>query len=259
LKSNKIWRVVLLLAFSQLSYAISVGIFDTGFCSQQIKKLSKNVKIVNTIDLTNSVSLDCDKDQRTGRLHGQKVLKTFLEVLNKDIKVVVHPFIIFDDKGKQSLAYWEKAFSKDITKKLDILIFAAGYPVTQDVNIKINTNSPIFVSQGKYGRGISKTQKLWPQQLHAKISNILIIGAHYPKTQYDKGYPEKRALYLKEAKYYFPDRGADINFTGSSYSVAYASARAINLCYQNENGILSCLKGKSKKLDWDYPLEVLTY
>ena len=164
---------------------------------------------------------------------------------------------MFDSAKKQSAKYWHRAFSD--SNNSNIAIIAAGLPfkgVAPNIPMRMNT---IFVSQGKYGRGIKKDHKLWPQELAKKFSNIIIIGGHYPRTKFDKGYPDKRALYKREANYYFPDRAENINFTGSSYSVAYAAAKAVNLCYRKRIKMEHCLDLAKKELDWDYPLKVNTY
>jgi hypothetical protein len=248
------------LAFSTSAFALNIAIFDTGFCSSQIKNIPSNVRILKTIDLTNSVHIDCSKRTVSGRLHGQMVLKTFLSSLNSSAKITITPFIVFDSKKSQSMSYWKRAFSNKLQRQFDLYIMAAGLPFKDDkIRIHVINDLNIFVSQGKYGRGITKEHKLWPQEMNTTLPNLFIIGAHYPVTKYDKGYPDKRAMYLKQASYYFPDRGENIDFTGSSYSVALAAAKAINLCYKQFRDLKTCLKKKSKKLDWDHPLKVRTF
>lgn len=249
-----------MLAFSTSCLAINIAIFDTGFCPKKIKNLPKNIKIYSPIDLTNSVSINCKKNIAEGRLHGQKVLETFIHGLKTKTPISITPYIVFDKNKSQNLKYWKKAFNNKNQTKFDLYLIAAGFPYAKaDIDITLNKELVIFVSQGKSGRGITKKHKLWPQEKYQEHKNLFIIGAHYPMTKYDKGYPDSRAKYLKEAHYYFPDRGENIHFIGSSYSVAIAAAKAINKCQNSFNKLRSCLKKNSKELDWDYPLKARTF
>lgn len=205
------------------------------------------------------MTLNCQKNIPQGRLHGQKVISTIIShlKLKGDQKIKIQPYIIFDKNRSQSLEYWRKAFTTELVAKLDLLVFAAGYPTNDIVKIEIPKNKMILLSQGRFGRGIEKNQQLWPQREYQKYQNIIIIGGHYPKSKYHKGSPDKKSLYLKEAHYYFPNVGHDRSFMGSSYSVAMAAARAINICSKELSP--KCLKEKSKHLDWDYPMKARTY
>ncbi len=262
-KNNLTLRVLILalalfLCFSSYS-KIRITIIDTGFCPNKLK-LSKNVTINKVIDLTNSVKLDCNSVIASDRrYHGQHVLETLL----KDIKteLIITPLIIFDKDKRQTPKYWQAAFSSEIAAQTDIFLIAAGLPYKDHIDL-VNTKIEkiVFVASGIQDRWITKEDKLFPQQQAVKNDRILIISDFYPKTKYDTAYVDKKNKYQENVSYYFPNKGENDQFTGSSYAVAKALNKALLICdYKSEELFLTCLKTKSKKISIDDRKKAYTY
>lgn len=237
LKNNNIFRVLIAALgffFSTNTQALNITILDTGFCPNQIEK-KQNITILDTIDLTNSVKLDCTKiiEKRDKRFHGQKVLQTLITNLSSTIPINIRPIIIFDNEKKQLPAYWKKAFSDDIQSSTDIYLIAAGFPyIAKQSNFEdIKIKKLAFIAAGTTTNSISKDHKLWPQELSTINDNIILIGEYYPKTKYDTAYLDKKIKYKESTKFFFPYRDEkDEDFHGSSYSVAFGLAKILSKC-----------------------------
>lgn len=251
---NKWGRHLVFLAFFiQITHAspLKIAILDTGFCPELLK-LKKNVTINPPIDLTSSVHLDCQKySTKNRRFHGHWVLEQFLRELKLEKKIQVTPLIIFDQNGSQRLEYWKRAFNKQ--SEFHLIISAAG--ITQNKRSKMTSEikRPIIVAGATLGRGIKESTILWPQ---SEFKNPLVtaIGSYLPKDQ-TLGKREDYTLLRKNEMSYFFSAGRDSDyFRGSSRAVATASARAINICF-NElldlKNLKSCLKRKSFKIKLD--------
>lgn len=221
------------------SATIKIAFIDTGFCPSSQAK----IKIHPVVDLTNSVKIDCKKTElKSPRLHGQRVLSEFLQLVdNRKTPMEIYPLIVFDAKGDQKKDYWLKAIDWLKVNKINLVLTAAGY-ITNAEEIKtmvVELPGIWFVPSGRLSPGVSKSTVLYPQGLAPK-ENLFLIGDYYDGkvVLYDQG-----LLYQDKIDFYFPSGKGD--FTGTSRAVAEAAARALNLCSLSQ--LRQCLFKKSKE------------
>jgi hypothetical protein len=251
--TTSIIKLMIKLAFtlfltSTAYSAINVAIIDTGFCPQKISSLNKNIKILEVIDFTQSVKLDCQKwtlDDSDPRFHGQRLLQEFLNTIDtKKLHLVIRPIIIFNQLGEQSLDYWLKAIRWVKENHIDIVVSASGLILLENQNSfkEILLSSIWFLPSGRMTPKIKKDTHLFPQAL-APRDNLFLIGDYYDGGQilYDQA-----LLYQDKIDYYFP--AGTGSFKGTSRAVAIGAGRAINLCSQAlSHNFRQCLKLKSKE------------
>lgn len=243
---------MLALFFTPQIWALNISILDTGFCPKFLTKNEK-IEVLNTIDLTDSVRLECKKeDLLQKRFHGQKVLDTFIKNYHGSNSITITPYIIFDKNKAQAEKYWQKAFSKSIQDKTDIYLIAAGLPYLSELALKNTPLSKIvFIASGTNTKDISKEHKLWPQELSKTQSNIYIIGDHYPKTKYDNAYVSHDIKYFENATLFFPTSDpVDNQFNGSSYAVSLGAAKILSIC-SNMRELSTCINEKKKPIEFD--------
>lgn len=218
-----------------------IALIDTGFCPEK----NANVSLHAPIDLTESVKIDClHENLKSPRLHGQYVLQEFLSHLDsKKTKVEIFPLIVFDHRGHQKKVYWEKAIAFVKEKQIDIVLSAAGLPITNAELKTLPQKLPgvWFVPSGRIGPGIKETTQLFPQSI-APLENLFLIGDYYDGKMllFDEG-----LLYKNRIDYFFPSGQGD--FKGTSRAVAEATARALSLCpLSSLSTIRACLHKHSK-------------
>ncbi|MDO9183329.1 MAG: hypothetical protein Q7U04_13025 [Bacteriovorax sp.] len=221
--------------------SLKIAFLDTGFCTEKIKPVSKQVKVNSVVDLTHSVKLDClnlSFNKNFPRFHGQLVLEEFLAFfVPAKVSVNIYPLIIFDHKGEQKKEYWLKAIDWIKKNKIDVVVTAAGL-VTEDKLVK-ELPAVWFVPSGRVTPQIKKENSLFPQNL-APLKNLFLIGDFYDGKNviYDQ-----ELLFQDQIDYFFPS--GQNNFVGTSRAVAEASARALSLCPLAT--LRDCLKSKSKQ------------
>lgn len=228
------------LLFSLPSFCeTKIAFIDTGFCPKLLGKPA--IKINPAIDLTQTVSIDCNRktiNLLDSRYHGQMVLLEFLKFFKpkNPSDFSIYPLIAFDKNGNQKKEYWQNAIKWIEENNINIVISAAGFQTTEKFLSKLPATW--FVSSGRVGGGITNETKLFPQFL-APLDNLFIIGDYYDGriVLYDQG-----LIYQDKIDYSFPSglKG----FKGTSRSVAEAAARAIMLC--SPTNMRECLKAKSK-------------
>ncbi|EQC48068.1 hypothetical protein [Bacteriovorax sp. Seq25_V] len=257
---KRVLFVVLALLFSKPIYSkVHITVIDTGFCPQRLKP-HKNITILDVTDLTKSLKLDCAKENtRDRRFHGQRVLETLIK--NVEQEIIIEPLIVFDADKRQKEIYWQNAFSTERLKRTDIFLIAAGLPFLKSISLqKIDLKNIVFVASGVQDQWIREEHKLFPQELVKSNKNILIISDYYPKTKYDTAYVDKKNKYQEHVSYFFPFKGENDLFTGSSYAVAKALNQALKICnFNSQNDFLNCLKDKSKKVEIEGKLSPLTF
>jgi hypothetical protein len=224
---------VLALVFSfSLQAKLKIAIIDTGFCQSKFIVNSKNITILNSIDMTETNSMNCDKVtshdlSSQKRYHGQKVVNELLKYVPPTISFTLFPLVVFDNTGTQSEKGWLKAIEFIKKEKIDVVVSAAGF-------IKKNamtTELPgiWFVASGRIERLIDTKTILFPHLL-APLNNLFLIGDYFNDAQiiYDQS-----LLYADKIDYHFPSGKG--HFTGTSRSVAEAVGKALLLCYQEKD------------------------
>ncbi len=229
---------------------IKVAVIDTGFCHNEISKLNGQT-ISNTIDMTNSVNLDCHKispalKNTSQRFHGQHVLQRFLRSAGHDKNITVFPLIVFDSNGNQTEAAWFNAINFIKKEKIDIVVAASSLPTKKRISESLH--GVWFVAAGRTERGMTKKDSLFPQLL-APMKNLLIIGDYFESKGNFAPLYDQSLLYQNQISYYFPSGEGPLK--GTSRAVAVAAGLAVNLCYdflKSQQGLNNCLKKKSKIL-----------
>lgn len=269
---NKILNVFLrpevyLLAFFislsiHASTQVRIGVVDTGFCPNLLKKINKNVTIHPVFDATYSVRMNCKKiDQKHRRFHGQWVLQTFLENLPNDVQIDLWPVIIFDFEANQKSQYWVNALAYLEKKRPDVILSAAGLPIQKTVPDQLKLiNSNFFIASGRSGGPIKDTTKLFPHEL-APHEQIFMIGSYYPPLNKDDFVFDDKLLYQEKIDYYFSQGPMGDQFVGTSRSVAEALGRSITICgeffHQKSELLRKCLEQKQRLIKTAYTNKIL--
>jgi hypothetical protein len=243
----------LAFSFSAHSSSLKVAIFDTGFCPALLAK-RKGVTLTPINDFASAGPMKCAQfDAKNRRYHGQLVLEEFLKYLPLKVSVEIHPYIIFDVRGVQSPAAWKAALEDIKTKKIEVLLAAAGLPLTPP-NDTIAKTLPApeviaFLASGRQGPFIKADTELFPQ-LHYKDKNIFLIGSYFPPLFKDDYLSDDKLLYREHIAFYMSSGDSKAVLTGTSRSVAHALAAAIEVCgdqfKKNAVELRECLTGKFK-------------
>lgn len=236
--------------FNSFASQIRIGIVDTGFCPDLLNNKHKNVTIYPEYDATYSVKTDCKKlNSKHRRYHGQWVLQTLLDSIDKEVVIDIWPVIIFDFEANQKEQYWISALSYLEKKRPDIILSAAGLP-HQKLSSKLKLiDAKYFLASGRIGGPIKPKTKLFPHEL-APQENIYIIGSYFPPLNKDDYVYDDKLLYIDKINYFFSQGPIGAEFVGTSRSVAEALGRAINLCgdkmNKNDVELKLCLKEHQK-------------
>lgn len=220
---------LLLYSHNSISSPLSIAILDTGFCLQDTK-VSKNIKIHPSTDLTKSNTFKCkDLSPNDRRLHGKWVINQLLNTLATNVEIEIFPYIVFDRNAHQSPLFWEKVFKDQ--SKFHLFIIAAGVKESKSLrNIKITT--PVFTAGATIGRGINYETILWPQS-QFKQENVYTIGVYREKDKDLPARPDYTVIHLSQMKYFQSETNSSDLFKGTSRATATAAAKAINKCSSN--------------------------
>lgn len=220
------WRGAIASLFFLLSMntlaQIKVVIIDTGFCTG-----------ITEIDATNTLNNYCPNASKE-RLHGKRVLNTFLKELNSSLKskVVLTGITVFDTKGQQKVSYWKNALAEINKIKPDLVISSVALPLKSRRNPFPDYTYTTFTAAARKQRRIKKDTIFWPHEW--KTSNFIVIGS------FVGGIHDKRELYQDKTDYFF-------NYS-SSIGNGFAAARALNLCSESLMNLGSCIKTRSKSI-----------
>lgn len=227
---------------------IHLAILDTGFCPQKLNTTNESIIITEVKNFAGGFETPCQRKTLLGRrYHGHYVLEQFLSSLKTKQKIVIHPMIIFNQKGNQQLSYWKRALREIKELNIDYVLAAAGFPLKEDSKVPALPKRPLFfLAAGKVGPGISEKAILFPQN-NSSLPNVLLIGNYYPPTKNDsRKILDSSMLNLKKTHYFFSGGTIDDQVRGTSRATAIALGRALSLCPHNKSGILSCLDKKAK-------------
>ncbi len=212
------------LFFTPLLYAKTVvSIIDTGFC---MNRIPKDVK-VKIIDTTESNFNYC-KTSNMRRLHGQRVLESFLKVLPKKLKeeIEINAYIVFDLGANQKIEYWDKALKNIEKNNSKFVITSVLLPLKKNINPFPNFQTPIFIASARKQRGIDESIYLWP--LSWKSEQMIVVGGKlFGKKDPKELYPKLTDTYGEES---------------SSISNATFAATSLIDC-QNAKQFVKCAKG----------------
>lgn len=227
------------ISLELLASPIKVGIIDTGFC---LGDKPKAVKIIDPYQAAGKILINpCQLSKEHPRLHGQLVLEHFLAVLGNQVEVEIYPIVVFDDRGKQKLEFWKKAFQK--AQNLDVLLIASGFPYYKRLSGLPKLPTLAFAASGTREGGIKKNTSLYPQEL-APHKDLLLIGAYSPSIRKNDAMVDSRRMYPDKIDYYFPSVNGKELLTGSSRAVAEALGKALRDCPLKS--MKSCLKSRVK-------------
>lgn len=248
---------------------LNIALFDTGFCLEKTQKLLKKLKgqkklskvqVMSPVDITNSPLTPKENkaaclnfNYKNRKFHGQWVLEVFLHnlKLNK-LKLIIHPYIIFDNNSTQKISYWQRAIKRIKKQKIDYLLLASGI-LLKKVQIESlpTLRVPTFMAAPKIGLGIKNSSHIWPQITANIASPHFLIGSFHPNTAKDTPFLDRGILYQDKIDYYFNEKSVYRPLTGTSQAVAKAMARAINLCpkhfIKSKNSLRKCLSNHKQK------------
>ncbi len=235
--------LALLLSASPSAASVSVAVLDTGFCPEKLAGSAK-VTVRKAQDLTGTVKDDaCKLPRDHGRVHGQKILEAFLAAYEGKESLVIHPYVVFDQRGAQTLAYWETALERAEAEKVDVILTASGLPHEKKLPRYPALRTLTFAPSGVVERTITASTVLFPQVL-APDEKLVLIGGYRPADAHNGPRFVEDLLYRDQVSYYQPVDGKEVK--GTSYAVAVALGKALSLC--EVNGLKACLKTKSKVL-----------
>lgn len=241
------------------SKTIKLAILDTGFCPDLLKAVD-NVTILQVSDLTQSVTYKCKEGQlKSRRFHGHWVLSEILNNLGKpEAKLEIYPMVIFNKNGEQYLRYWKRAFKEANKQSVDLIVAAAGLPLSnndlrQEASKIQLPSSPILLAAGRLSPGVPKDALLFPHSLLG-TKQKLTFGS-YHKGVDDKGphFKDTSLIGESEIDFYFPFNFKPRLFgelKGTSLSLALGVRSILTHCPQalGPNKSLSqCLNNVPKK------------
>jgi len=233
---------LLSLSSCQSQERLQVVVFDTYFCPKKIRAQFPSV-IIETFQ-----NFQCPQETVSNKkYHGHWVLSEFLQRVNpdklKNITLQLHS--VFGTNGYQRKNLWQEALKRTEQETYHLMILAVGH--TEEVR-RDPPSEQVFVASGSIDKNITKNTKLWPQ-IHGVKKNIYLVGSY--SAHQKKIYYNYHQLNRPLIEYYFPDKSTQTPLTDTSLATAIASAKAVNLCYQellNKNRFNQCLEKNTIQL-----------
>lgn len=251
-----IGALVILSSCLKKNQPLKIAIIDTGFCPSKIE-LPKNIKVQPKAKMPIGVEDYCAQfDLTNRRFHGHQVLSTIIDRLKIQKDIEIYPIVVFDNQGKQSPHYWEKALKFVVKNKIDFVVSAAGAEVKDRKHRLLPKEPFFFMASGQRSIGIEMTTRLFPQGYKSEKS--LLIGSYHPPILEgdDQNLYNKTLLYQSKIDYYFPHDQKIQGLQGSSLAVSLAFPKALNLCEKELNDLKSCLSKLRKSLKFSNHKEV---
>lgn len=218
---------------------IKVAIIDAFFC--QGISIPSNVVIKPAQDFTKEkapYTKSCTKDRQ---FHGNQVLKAFVANLKTKNHIEITPYKVFLKNGEQdnqALALTLKDLEKN---KTDLTIMAIGFLKPDALPTTLPTLT--FLASGASGNGVRSEMKLWPHELTSE--NLILISHYFPSVTSSKtslkGHFDPSSLYLNKTKFFVENPAKTTDFSGSSFAVSLAAAKAVSFCFPLKN-LKNCLE-----------------
>ena len=182
--------------------------------------------------ITPEHNIDCQK-----KLHSW-----YLIDLIRKTKATVYIFSVFDFHGKPDALAWQRAIDESLKIKPDLIITASALPFTGTNPITKLPNAPIFAAAVTQKMNMDTSLKYWPQQ--EQLKNLVTIGNLIPSVQNKNSFFEDtQILKNQNIDYYFSEE-TQSEFKGSSYAVAAATVRAVEICRKKLKELKKCLAEK---------------
>lgn len=230
-----------LLASTNLhAESLNIAIFDTGFCPNLLPS-SKLVSIAPTKDFTQSNDYHCQKGSLSSfRFHGQWVLKYLITHYHPQkkpknpVKLIIHPYIVFNKKGDQRKSYWELALKQLKEDKINLALMATGLPVKSNelrglTELTNQGQTFLFMASGQKDVRLTKQVKLFPQSAKNRLL-ALMFGHYYPAlAKSEHALIPPALLNTREIDYFIP-RSQFEQLKDSSLSVVQGLTTALNYC-----------------------------
>lgn len=206
----------------------NIAIIDTGFCPELITRHPK-VVIHPVFFATEPFPLNCTSaDINSPRMHGQKVLKTFIENYKGDKILNLYPVIVFDQKGIQTVDYWKMSMPYILKNQIRYALAATGVPLRNKISALLPKKTHFVLASGRVEPALKEMAYLFPHDFlldkqrtivgsQVKLSETTIKD---PKTFH----PEKVNVWV--------DEDPSNEFKGSSYAVAKYFADHLSLVFK---------------------------
>lgn len=186
---------------------IRIAIFDTGFCPSLIEQ-NPHFQIEPVKDFTQSNTYKCIPGKLKGfRFHGHWILE-YLEkelkvnseeenpnkpqLANKEAsqrtplhpKIRIYPYILFNNKGDQSLEYWKIALKQLRADKINMAVMAVGLPAKKEninslVKSAQNFKGFFLMASGQKDIRLNLKYGLFPQSKKEELLGLM-LGQYYP-------------------------------------------------------------------------------
>lgn len=212
---KKITRVALAALFFISSYATAatfkVAVLDTGFCLNT--PTTPALIIYPEFDASLKAGDYC-RTANTKRLHGRRVVETFISALPRknDLKIELYPIVVFDHQGYASIEAFARALEKAKEIKVDYLLLSVALPLEKNINPLPSLPTTTFVAAGRAERQITQRTILWPH--HFDDPKMILVGG------LNHGKKDPKALYSSMTKLFFEGSSSLANAEALAQEIA---------------------------------------
>ncbi len=202
---------------------LKLAIYDTGFCPETLA-LKPNIKIQKIVFATKEFKIDCS-DKNSPRLHGHKVLETFVNNYSGK-KIEIYPIVIFDKEGIQKIDYWENAETIVLKNKINKVLSASGVPLKDKVDVKLSSKVFYYLASGRIEPQLKDMLYLFPRDFLDKKSRT-IVGV---QTTFKESILKDPMTFKPEEVDVWEEDSKE-KFSGSSYGVTAYTAKNLSISF----------------------------
>lgn len=203
--------------------------------------------------------------------HGDRVLLTYLKNLSPDIEG--HEILLyglFTLSGRIDAPSWLRANMDAMARGSQVIASAVAAPITELRSEVLSLDNHLLIlASGQWGGRIPENQRLIPHEIIRNSKelkeNVLVIGPYFLDKNHQEAYLDQTLLYSDLIQYSFAiseDTENQDTIIGSSYALAVATARMMNLCLDKlgeATAIKACLKTHSVSVKTVNGPEVFQY
>jgi hypothetical protein len=233
---------------------VKVGLIDTGLCridkpwvgvNYQFNPLFKSFPVVKNPKpvMPPPQTPACSEIQKSTQFqrsyHAYYVLDTLMKELARlkvEFEIELFPVQVFNPQGETDGPSWQVALEHLKNKKIDLLILASGL-IDASADFRLELPALTFAAAATGGPGINKETRFWPQNFHAQLPQLIIVGQYAPTSSDNlalnkvrQGQIDPEILLPENVGFLAEPVPVNSRLTGSSYSTPIIAARYIAKC-----------------------------
>lgn len=206
----------------------NIAIIDTGFCPHLLPQ-HPLIKIHSVHFAMESFVISCNEaDLNSPRLHGQKVLKTFIENYRGTKELQLFPIIVFDKAGIQTVDYWKMSMPHILKNQIRYVLSATGVPLRNKISALLPKKTHFILASGRVEPNLKEMAYLFPHDFLLEKQKT-IVGS---QVRLSESIIKDPKTFQADKVNVWIDEDPSIDFKGSSYAVAKYFADYLSLTFK---------------------------